>query len=112
MNEQLPVSLKLQKYLALIPFFGVVVVILCGVSNIKKAKDMPKSIVYFLICLAPMFALFLVCGLLMLLINGQNLSVTLMIIVDLIVIFAIMLGCAYSCYAIEIATLKKLSNEN
>lgn len=106
------ISLKSQKYLALIPFFGMVVVILCGVFNIKKEKDMPKAIVFFLICAAASFVLFLVGGLLILLINRQNLSVTLIIILDLIVGFAIMLGCAYACYAIEIATLKKLSNEN
>ncbi len=107
MSEQISASLKMQKYLAIIPFFGVIVIILCGVFNIKKVKDMPAALIYFLICALPLLALFLVGGLLMLLINGQSLSVTLLVVLDLVIAFAILLGCAFACYGIEIATLNK-----
>lgn len=108
MSEQKLIDLKLQKWLAFIPFFGLIIVLLCAIINIKRLTDWAHAAVFYLLCAVALFASFLLGGLAIFLISNSWLVMGAKLALDLVMAFAIFLTSAFVVYFMEKAELNKI----
>ena len=113
MKKSSLISFKLQSCLALIPFFGFLIVGITGLYNIKKSRNITWMIIYYILTLIPLILIFcLMIFISKYFIIEKSLSVIAVFFSYTILLWGGLLLDAICCVAIEKALIKKWEKGN